>query len=104
VKALAFSHNKQTNAATRIPSLRLTRLIRFTITHITKYASVIATDAYVPNEQTSNGEADGIEGEDKIKMTKARSNNRAANGSCNVPACQVSPRRNRKEKAHVFTT
>jgi len=67
-------------------------------------ASVIATDAYVPNEQTSNGEADGIEGEDKIKMTKARSNNRAANGSCNVPACQVSPRRNRKEKAHVFTT
>ena len=40
---------------------------------------MIATDAYVPNEQTSNGEADGIEGEDKIKMTKARSNNRAAN-------------------------
>jgi hypothetical protein len=27
VKAPAFSHNKQTNAATRIPSLRLTRSI-----------------------------------------------------------------------------
>jgi hypothetical protein len=42
-------------------------------------ASVIATDAYFPNAQTSNGEAKGIEDEGKIKMMKARSNNRAAN-------------------------
>ena len=42
-------------------------------------ASLIATDAYFPNDQTSNGEANGIEDEGKIKMMKARSNNRAAN-------------------------
>ena len=42
-------------------------------------ASVIDTDAYVPNDQTSNGEAKGIEDEGKIKMMKARSNKRAAN-------------------------
>jgi hypothetical protein len=42
-------------------------------------ASVIATDAYFPNDQTSNGEAESIEDEGKIKMMKARSNNRAAN-------------------------
>jgi len=42
---------------------------------------VIATDAYFPNDQTSNGEAKGIEDEGKIKMMKARSNNRAANRS-----------------------
>jgi len=40
---------------------------------------VIATDAYFPNDQTSNGEAKGIEDEGKIKMMNARSNNRAAN-------------------------
>jgi hypothetical protein len=40
---------------------------------------VIDTDAYFPNDQTSNGEAKGIEDEGKIKMMKARSNNRAAN-------------------------
>jgi hypothetical protein len=40
---------------------------------------VIATDAYFPNDQTSNGEAKGIEDEGKINMMKARSNNRAAN-------------------------
>jgi hypothetical protein len=40
---------------------------------------VIATDAYFPNDQRSNGEAKGIEDEGKIKMMKARSNNRAAN-------------------------
>jgi hypothetical protein len=42
-------------------------------------ASVIDTDAYFPNDQTSNGEAKGIEDEGKIKMMKARSNKRAAN-------------------------
>jgi hypothetical protein len=41
-------------------------------------ASVIASDAYFPNDQTSNGEAKGIEDEGKIKMIKARSNNWAA--------------------------
>jgi hypothetical protein len=40
---------------------------------------VIDTDAYFPNDQTSNGEAKGIEGEGKIKMMKARSNEPAAN-------------------------
>ena len=40
---------------------------------------MIDTDAYFPNDQTSNGEAKGIEDEGKIKMMKARSNNRAAN-------------------------
>ena len=40
---------------------------------------MIATDAYFPNDQTSNGEAKGIEDEGKIKMMNARSNNRAAN-------------------------
>jgi hypothetical protein len=40
---------------------------------------VIGTDAYFPNDQTSNGEAKGIEDEGKIKMMKARSNKRAAN-------------------------
>jgi len=38
---------------------------------------VIDTDAYFPNDQTSNGEAKGIEDEGKIKMMKARSNKRA---------------------------
>ena len=40
---------------------------------------MIDADAYFPNDQTSNGEAKGIEDEGKIKMMKARSNNRAAN-------------------------
>jgi malonate decarboxylase alpha subunit len=40
---------------------------------------VIDADAYFPNDQTSNGEAKGIEDEGKIKMMRARSNNRAAN-------------------------
>ena len=39
---------------------------------------MIATDAYLPNDQTANGEAKGTEDEGKIKMMKARSNNRAA--------------------------
>ena len=42
-------------------------------------ASVIATDAYFPNVQTSNGAAESIEDQGKIKMMKARSSNRAAN-------------------------
>jgi len=37
---------------------------------------VIATDAYFPNDRTSNGEAKDTEDEGKIKMMKARSNNR----------------------------
>jgi hypothetical protein len=40
---------------------------------------VIAADAYFPNDQTSNGEAKGIQDQDKIEMMKARSNDRAAN-------------------------
>ena len=40
---------------------------------------MIDTDAYFPNDQTSNGEAKGIEDEGKIKMMKARSNKPAAN-------------------------
>jgi hypothetical protein len=40
---------------------------------------VIDADAYFPNDKTSNGEAKGVEDEGKIKMMKARSNNRAAN-------------------------
>jgi hypothetical protein len=31
---------------------------------------MIATDAYFPNDQTSNGEAQGIEDQDKIEMIK----------------------------------
>ena len=42
-------------------------------------ASVIDTDACFPNDETSNGEAKGIEDEGKIKIMKARSNKRAAN-------------------------
>jgi hypothetical protein len=45
---------------------------------------VIDTDAYFPNDQTSNGEAKGIEDEGKIRMMKARSNNRAANRGCRL--------------------
>ena len=40
---------------------------------------MIDADAYFPNDQPSNGEAKGIEDEGKIKMMKARSNNRTAN-------------------------
>jgi hypothetical protein len=40
---------------------------------------VIDTDAYFPNDQTSNGEAKGTEDEGKIKRMKARSHKRAAN-------------------------
>jgi hypothetical protein len=42
---------------------------------LSNIASVIAANAYLPNDQTSNAEAKGIEHEGKIKMMKARSNN-----------------------------
>jgi hypothetical protein len=61
-------------------------------------ASVIDNDAYVPNGQTSNGEAKDVEDEGKITMMKARSNKRAANrgnrfqvANSNYPRSQLQP-------------
>jgi hypothetical protein len=53
---------------------------------------LIATNAYFPNDQTSNGEAKGIEDEGKIKMMKARSNKRAANRGDHIGQSRIDVR------------